>query len=49
MSDQQAFGISAAEMKRFQAQLKKFNEKKTKQLQDLTQLSGVKIAQRGQK
>lgn len=43
MSDQQTIGISAAEMKRFQAQLKKFNEKKTKQLQDLTQLSGVKI------
>lgn len=43
MSDQHTIGISSAEIKRFQAQLKKFNEKKTKQLQDLTQLSGVKI------
>lgn len=44
MSNETGMRISQAEMKRFNEQLKKFNAKKTKQLQDLTQLAGIKIA-----
>lgn len=49
MVDANITGISEAELAKFRAQMRKFTEKKTKQLQDMTMLSGFNITSNAKK